>query len=214
MSQAITCPHCGFTASTSKELKPRARARCPKCKQVFEITNNSAAVELPEPIDSDEPTSPPQYDVGEVFGSLKVEPDDARSAEVNADVVAYDSQGRAMPRLPELPPEPWYYGHLWTHGSLLKASADVVCAILLIMGGTGFLISIALPSSGGDGSAVGIMTVVKIVGAAIYFLFVGAIWFTLRIVAASVLLKVDSARNIRGTYFAMRYAHFVGPFGD
>ena len=112
------------------------------------------------------------------------------------------------------PPEPWYYGHLWTHGSLLKASADVVCAILLIMGGTGFLISIALPSSGGDGSAVGIMTVVKIVGAAIYFLFVGAIWFTLRIVAASVLLKVDSARNIRGTYFAMRYAHFVGPFGD
>jgi len=58
------------------------------------------------------------------------------------------------------------------------------------------------------------MTVVKIVGAAIYFLFVGAIWFTLRIVAASVLLKVDSARNIRGTYFAMRYAQFVGPFGD
>jgi hypothetical protein len=58
------------------------------------------------------------------------------------------------------------------------------------------------------------MTVVKIVGAAFYFLFVGAIWFTLRIVAASVLLKVDSARNIRGTYFALRYAHFVGPFGD
>ena len=60
MSQAITCPHCGFTTSTSKELKPRARARCPKCKQAFEITKNSAAVELPEPIDSDEPTSPPQ----------------------------------------------------------------------------------------------------------------------------------------------------------
>jgi hypothetical protein len=111
-------------------------------------------------------------------------------------------------------PEPWYYGHLWTHGSLLKASAAVVCAILLIIGGIGFLISIALPTSGSDGSAVGIMTVVKIVGAAIYFLFVGAIRFTLRIVAASVLLKVDSARNIRGTYFAMRYAHFVGPFGD
>ena len=196
MSQAITCPHCGFTTSTSKELKPRARARCPKCKQVFEITYNSPAVELPELIDSDETTSPPQYDVGEVFGSLKVEPDDVPSAEENANVIAYASQGRALPPLPELPPEPWYYGHLWTHGSLLKASADTVCAILLIIGGTGFLISIALPSSGSDGSAVGTMTVVKIIGAAIYFLFVGAIWFTLRIVAASVLLKVDSARNI------------------
>ena len=58
------------------------------------------------------------------------------------------------------------------------------------------------------------MTVVKVAGAAIYLLFVGAMWFTLRIIAASVLLKVDSARNIRGTYFAVCYAHFVGPFGD
>ena len=58
------------------------------------------------------------------------------------------------------------------------------------------------------------MTVVKIIEAAMYVLFVAALWFTLRIVAASVLLKVDSARNIRGTCFAIRYAHFVGPFGD
>jgi len=201
MSQPITCPYCGYTTSTSKEIKGHARARCPKCKEVFDIKTEFNGVELAEPLESHKPASFAQYEVGDVYGSVKVEPEDSPSAEDASDVASYDSHERVLPRLPEFPAEPWFYGHLWKHGKSLQMLSNVVLIALLLM--EGLVVVAGLRYLGT--LEVGPLILVGLLGIAFSF----AIWFWIRILAASVLLRVDEARNIRTTWFAIRHANYL-----
>lgn len=208
MIRTIICPHCGFTTTTSKDIKPFARARCPKCREAFEIAEESEPqIQQAYAFAQGATSQDKQDDIDDVLRAVKAELDDGPQVNQASDV-EYDAHRRALPRLPKLSEEPWFYGHLWTHGSLLKGSGDLVCALLLLLGGVGFLLSLSAPWQNG------MMIVLSVVGAMIYLFVIGSIWFAMRIVAASVLLKVDSARNIRKTCFAIRCAHFRGPFVD
>ncbi len=142
-----------------------------------------------EMIDELQPPRDLESDANEVFGSLKVDPDDVAHAE--------SVQRETLPSFPE---EPWFYGLLWKYGQALRIIADVGAAVV------GIVSVLALAFLGSTPSAYSGLV---FVGFLATLLFDFLMWFLLRLASASVLIVVDAARNIRNTWYVTRYAHYL-----
>ena len=201
MSLAITCPHCGHTAHTEKQVDVGSAVRCPKCKRTFDVSDES--IEKGREFVSQKralPVPDAESGAGEAPSTRIVDDDDARTdGHQTEDDEARDPDTKEG-LFTALPVEPWFYGYLWSSGQALRFVADGGAVLFTLW------CFLAFMDIGGMATSVA-NTGLAIAGLVSALFVVGLVWFILRLVSAAALLMVDTARNIRNTLLATEHAH-------